>query len=345
MRRKAADRGACLRPCMVVVLLVCGFCASVASAVDTGSTKHEDELLQPYEPITAGYTKDSNDVPYADLTLSIKLPILKPESIKPDGLFLAFTGRIGFYWGTRNSSPVIGKSYNPKLIWRYVPDKGDIKHPAMAQNNSHQASERESDPQTGKARKDGEYAQYFDFAYAHQSNGQTISSETQYEEAQLKAKRPEFANEYISRGWDYLEVVWKRSYGGANKPLSSYVDLRYFLPNGLLQGRPEEYNTFEADREGKPRKAVDGITGLLEYQSHLQPHLWGIPLPSDPSFWLKYETGYDSPFKYSTVRMETGATFGLVPIVVWAQRGYMSDLANYFRKTTSYGIELRVGAF
>lgn len=314
------------RPFFALVVLIGTFCARVSNAVDPASTQHQDDLLQPYEPITAGYTKDSDDVSYTDLTLSIKFPLLPPQWTKPDGLFLAFTGRFGFYWGTRDSSPVIGKSYNPKLIWRYIPNKEETKTSTLAQGSSE------------------DFAGYFDFAYAHQSNGQTISTASQYEEAQHNAERPQFANEYISRGWDYLEVVWKRSYG-SNSPLSSYLDLRYFLPKGLLQGRPEEYNTFEADPQGKPRKAVDGITGLLEYQTHWTPAVGKIGLPNNPSFWLKYQTGYRSPFKYSTVRAEAGAYVLQLPIVIWAQRGYMSDLANYFRKTTSYGIELRIGEF
>jgi hypothetical protein len=160
-----------------------------AQAIDTRSTTNAHELLQPYEPITAGYTKDGDDVPYLDVTLSLKFPLLPPRWTLPNGLFLAFTGRFGFYWGSRDTSPVIGESYNPKLIWRWVPGSADTK-PATLGN----ASSRE-------------YVGYFDFAYAHQSNGQSVSTAEQYAQAQLNSRRPEFANEYISRGWDYLEVI------------------------------------------------------------------------------------------------------------------------------------------
>jgi hypothetical protein len=112
-----------------------------------------------------------------------------------------------------------------------------------------------------------------------------------------------------------------------------------------LQGHPEEYNTWEMNSEGKPRRAVDGLTGLVEYQTHWAPSLGGIPLPNDPSFWFKYQTGYDSPFEFSTVPAEAGAHVLELPVVVWAQRGYASDLAKHYRKTTSYGIELRFGEF
>jgi hypothetical protein len=302
----------------------------IARAVDPAISENDQSLLQPYEPITAGYTKDSDDVPYLDVTLSLKLRLLPTDWLKSSRLFLTFTGRFGFYWGTRFSSPVIGKSYNPKLLWRYFPSDAQ-RNSVLGKSNAR------------------EHSGYLDFAYAHQSNGQTISTAEQYAQAQSTQERPEFANDYISRGWDYLELVWKKSYWpDRDSPLASYVDLKYFLSNGLLQGRPEEYNTWENDPQGKPRRAVDGLTGLIEYQSHWRSsdvREGGPPLLNHPSVWLKYQTGYDRPFKYSTVRLEGGVRIGELPFAVWIQNGYMSDLANYYRKVTSYGIELRVGQF
>jgi hypothetical protein len=299
----------------------------LARAVDPAISENDQSLLQPYEPITAGYTKDSDDVPYMDLTLSLKLRLLPIEWLDSSRLFLAFTGRFGFYWGTRYSSPVIGKSYNPKLLWRYFP--------SYAKRSS----------VLGKSGA-SEYREYLDFAYAHQSNGQTISTPEQYAQAQASQERPEFANDYISRGWDYLEVVWKKSYGSEqSSPFASYLDLRYFLSYGLLQGRPEEYNSWENDPQGKPRRAVDGLSGLIEYQSQWRSSGAPTPLLDRPSVWLKYQTGYDTPFRYNTVRLEGGVRIGGLPFAVWVQDGYMSDLANYYRKVTSYGIELRVGQF
>lgn len=308
---------------------VCGLLTALsapAAAVDTAIK--DDSLLQPYEPITAGYTKDSDDVPYMDVTLSLKLRLLPEDWLKENQLYLSFTGRFGFYWGTRFSSPVIGKSYNPKLFWRWTPGKTDP-------NNTR--------PSSVGSLPSVEYTQYFDFAYAHQSNGQTITTATQYEQEQKTQQRPQFANDYISRGWDYLEVIWKRSYGlSPSYPLSSYVDLKYFLNPGLLQGRPEEYKSFENDRQGKPRRAVDGLSGLLEYQFPCRC-TGALQTFSNPSLWLKYQTGYDTPFRYGTERLEAGIRVAGLPLAVWAQYGYLSDLANYYRKVTSYGIELRVG--
>ncbi|MDE2262744.1 MAG: hypothetical protein KGL45_09490 [Gammaproteobacteria bacterium] len=56
---------------------------------------------------------------------------------------------------------------------------------------------------------------------------------------------------------------------------------------------------------------------------------------------LKYVTGYRHPFEFSTVRAELGFQMLSVPLALWVQRGYMSDLATYYVKATSVGIEVR----
>ena len=46
-----------------------------------------------------------------------------------------------------------------------------------------------------------------------------------------------------------------------------------------------------------------------------------------------------------TVRVEAGIQFKQLPITLWWQDGYASDLALYFRKVRSWGIELDIGSF
>jgi hypothetical protein len=281
----------------------------------------DEGRLQLYEPLAAGYTKDSDDVPFLDVKLSIRYRLL-PENVGANNyrVFLAFTTRFGFYLGTRESSPVIGKSYNPKLIWRYIPPSG-TRPSVLGRPNSE------------------EHRDYLDLAYAHDSNGQSINTPEEFEAAQRAAERPDFANDYISRGWDYLEATWKSTHGQRGQ-LVSYLNLKYFLKRGLLQGTPEEYNTWENNPQGKPRKAVDGLSETLEYDWPCTDREVTCPLVS-----LKYQTGYQSPFQYSTVRVEAGARVYGIPLALWTQTGYMSDLAMYYRKVTSVGVELRVAAF
>jgi len=130
---------------------------------DTQIKKPTEPLLQPYEPITAGYTKDSDDVPYLDVTLSLKYRLLPVECTgNKDRAFFAVSTRFGFYWGTRDGSPVVGKEYNPKLIWR---------HALAGAPNVPGGSEA----QDGRAKRlPLEDVAFIDFAYAHDSNGQLI---------------------------------------------------------------------------------------------------------------------------------------------------------------------------
>ena len=298
--------------------------------------KPAEPLLQPYEPMTAGYTKDSDDVAYLDVTLSLKYRLLPVECMgSKDRAYFAVSTRFGFYWGTRNGSPVLGKDYNPKLIWRH----------ALA---STAGTAGGPEAQSGRDEKlPLEDVPYVDFAYAHESNGQLIHTQAEYAAAQAELQQAQYVNDSIHRGWDYLQVDWQNVYArDSARALFTHLDLKYFLPVGLLQGPEDEYHSWEANPQGKPRKSVDGVTGPIRYQSY------GVGAPVDDSlpfsradFVLKYDTGYHSPFKYSTVRAEFGFQSYVLPIAFWVQSGYMSDLAMYYLKVNSFGIELRVRRF
>lgn len=319
---------------IIAIFAVC----DVANAVDRGQIGSGGEMVEVYEPSTIGYTKDSDDVPFMDFTVSLKYQFLRKwmrnlSSLNNERLYFAFTGRFGMYLGDRHSSPVIGKSFNPKLIWRHITDDAD--------NDFH--------PLNTGVRKERQLIRgYLDFAYAHESNGQSIDSAAQFATAQAEAEKPEYAYDNISRGWDYLEVVWKKTlFSKSANRLSSYLDVKYFLPKGLLQGKAEEYRDWENDPEGKPRKQVNGISGLIEYENlwHVPKSYENRPALANPNLSLRYETGYQKPFKYSTVRLEVGVELLEFPVTLWVQRGYNSDLALYYKKVTSYGLELKMGGF
>jgi hypothetical protein len=322
----------------LVFALAASPCAAICHADDAAPPGQgaPEPLLQPYEPITAGYTKDSNDVPFMDVTLSLKYRLLPVECTgEYNRLFVSLTTRFGFYWGTRENSPVIGKSYNPKLIWRYLPHGGPgagaqpLLAPASPQN------------------LELEYKEFFDFAYAHESNGQLIHTPQEYAATQAALQQPQYVNDEIHRGWDYLEVAWKKTPLIAHeRALTSYLDLKYFLPKGLLQGPEDQYHDWENNPQGKPRDEVDGIAETVRYQ------WYGVGTPIDdsrffsrPDLTLRMFTGYHDPLRYDTVRLEFGFETYTVPIAFWVQSGYMSDLAMYYEKVNSYGIEVRIRGF
>ena len=276
--------------------------------------------LCSYEPTTFGYTWDSDDVGFMDFKISVRYQLF-PESITKGlnhvaeglgsqyGLYIAFTGRFGQYIGTRDSAPVIAKRFNPKVFMRRWTD---VEHNG-----------------------------YLDLGYGHESNGQSVHTPGQYAQAQAAAERIDFANDQLSRGWDYLELVWKKASYAAPKGLSSYMTLKYFLPDGLLQGKPEEYNGLENSPEGKPRSEVNGVAGLVKYQRPTEK--WWIL--QDFKAAAGYETGYHKMFRYNTYRLELGTKVNQLPMNVWYQTGYGSDLAQYYKKVSSKGIEVQIGSF
>lgn len=313
------------------------FVSGLAVADDQGLVKEKPQanaavslepILQPYEPITAGYTKDSDDVAFLDVTLSVKVRLLPQTWTGPrNRAYFAMTTRFGFYWGSRPGSPVIGKDYNPQLFWRFLANPEPIPNPNNGDSINH------------------EYLEYFDFGYGHQSNGQLVHTPAQYKEELVTAPQPEFADNFIHRGWDYIGAAWKKT---CAHDVAFYLDARYFMPYGLFQGREDQYHPWENNPQGKARRTVDGLDAAVEFPSSFVHFPVESPKPqvfSRPNLTLRYKTGYDVPFRYSTFRAEAGFQSFTLPLAIWVQSGYMSDLAMYYKKVTSYGIELRFETF
>jgi hypothetical protein len=119
-----------------------------------------------------------------------------------------------------------------------------------------------------------------------------------------------------------------------------------FLSNGLVQGRPEELHYWEHPADAKARKQVDGLGLLAKFQSHLGEETFHDgKIVGDGKVAIRYGTGYQDPFRYSTVRIEAGIQLLQLPIVFWTQKGYMTDLSQYYRNVRGYGVEIEIGAF
>ena len=321
--------------------------------------------LCPYEPTTIGYTQDRDDSAFMDFKLSLMYQLF-PHSFTRfqnqrvwsglgdnSALYFAFTGRFGQYLGTRDSSPVVGKRFNPKLFYRFWYDE---KH-----------------------------KNYVDVAYAHESNGQSIDSLAEYQTSLAGTNDKNAVKDQLSRGWDYDEIIWKhvlyesddrakrivpceeevckqgfcendackqtfcksdlcredgRQAEDRKTTITSYVDLKLFRPHGLLQGAQENYNAWENDPEGKNRDRVSGIAIMIKLIERGEYWIF-----QDLKTAALYETGFRETFRYNTYRLEVGTKYSQLPITLWRQIGYNSDLAQYFKKVDSYGINLEIGSF
>lgn len=287
---------------------------------------HNKKLkLQSYEPTTIGWNWDAGDVKkgYMDFKISLKYPMFHDGIPKPTDNYLpspyfAFSGRFAQYIGSRDSSPVIGKRFNPKLFLRYW----------VEENNEDK---------------------YFDIGYAHESNGQRISSATTYQNLANdfvnQGEEAYFADDYISRGWDYLDFNWKHNLELFNGKVSTYINYKYFLDDGLLQGKPEEYQVWEGGTEGKTRKQVDGISVIAKYSKGFGKNGVRCGILSSCKIALLYTTGTQDSFKYNTTRIEFTTEMLGLPVMLWASRGYNSDLVDYYQNIDSYGISFEMKTF
>ena len=291
--------------------------------------------LTAYEPNMVGWTFDENDVNegYLDALISLKYPFLHDGFYAPDAAvlnaFFAFTGRFSQYIESRDSSPVVSKRFNPKFFLRHWLDSGS----------------------------------YIDLGYAHESNGQSIATEEAYlrerDNLVAEGQDPDFARDYISRGWDYLSLDWRKAWRPkawflGKGQLVSYLNLKYFLDDGLLQGNPEEYNDWEGDGVNL-RKQYDGIsfTGKYEFGKAvcLGSGLGGDARPGkSPAVCLskiawRQTTGYDGLFDNNTSRLELTVSLLDIPFTLWGQTGYNSDLVDYYREVDSWGVALELRSF
>jgi len=294
--------------------------------------------LQSDEPSAFGRTKNDDDVAYLNIKLSVKFPLI-PQYMQDwtkgrDKIFFGFTGVWGFYADTRPSGPVVGKEFNPKLTFQ----------------NGFQCKGNSFVPNTGygdnRVNPRGPiYPCYVTVGYDHDSNGQVVDTYAAF--ADIRRRQGlEAAYDAISRGWDYIEVFGKYVIPvpcttPCNYRLSVYPSAKYFLPYGILQGREEELHDWENPPDGKPRRTVDGLAILGKAQFHVGKSTF----IGDGKLAVRYSTGYSSPFEYNTVRLEAGLQILQLPIVAFAQRGYMSDLSQYYHKVTGYGVEIEIGGF
>lgn len=277
--------------------------------------------LQDYGPNTVSIRKDDHDEANIDFTLSQMIPMFhdgckgnlsnKDWYVRP---YFAFNGQFGFYaLDDRDSKPVLGKRFNPKFFLRHwIGDEGEKG--------------------------------YIDVGYAHESNGQSINNEQAYllkrDEFIQKGERATFANDYLSRGWDYIDINYKKKTRDDPFYVSDvYVNLKYFLDDGLFQGEPEEYYSWETSN-GKSRDQVDGISVLVKSSNIRATKKYGLKAA------LLLTTGYQDIFQYNTAKIEiTYKIKDWPPIQFWAASGYNSDLTDYYKYINSIGVGFEMRNF
>jgi hypothetical protein len=313
-------------------------------------------FIHAYEPNEGGYTVDQADDSFLDFTLSLFIPLMAPSKYPaleraPDNPasfarpirfqferlptpFFAMTERAGQYIGTRDSSPVVNKRFNPVFGLRWW-----AAGPQETEDN------------------------FLELVYAHESNGQHVGNEAQFN-AQMAAylKRDTVradgdnageafrsARDNLSRGWDYVGIQWARDWN-VDWPVfegkvGSRLKFNYYLPWGLMQRDAEDYKAWEHMPDGKWRRTVDGVSLRL---TAVRPGAsfaklgWVTPFERNA---LILTTGYSKFGRYNTIQAETGFSIKEWPIIFWYRYGYNRDLIDYYHKDHSFGVKLSIWKF
>lgn len=312
-----------MRPLAGALLAIALALPPAAPAQVSQAIRDHVPLLETYESNAIGLTNDSDDVGFLDVNLSLKYPIM-PKTLggvlKHSRIYLAASARFAQYLGTRPSSPVIGKRFNPKVLWRQVAGWNSHKATAAGKTCSESGG------------TDG--CDYVDFAFAHESNGQSIDDAREFEvQALAERGRVEFARDHISRGWDHLELA-VRKWGALSSDIRVDTSFKYFLRHGPLQGDAEDFFDFERDPEVKHRRRVHG----LALRGTWEPKL-GL------SVALGFETGGSRPFRYNTLRVEMIKEVAELPLMFFYQDGYGSDLTLFYKRVSSLGFGLALSTF
>lgn len=289
-------------------------------------------LLSSHEASELQFRNDSDDAhTYMDFTLSLKHPLfanLAPfERLQETGadvlealipgdeeffmqLYIAFSGRFSQYIGTRESSPVVARRFNPSLFYRVW--------------TSEQA--------------------WFDFGLGHESNGQRINNQAAFlreqEDYRLHGEDAVFARDSLSRGWDYTFFDWQRAW---NERWISHLQFRHFLNDGPLQGKSEEYNTWEdGGTQLRPRSQYDGVRASLQYNFNRSQCFIGSWFICFKQFEITQETGYSAMFANNSTTLEFTTDFFGLPVQLWGRSGYNSDLVDYYRYSNSFGLGIEL---
>lgn len=287
-------------------------------------------MLESDKPNLIGWTKDNgngDDHSYFDINISMKAPLFygyysenDQHNCSPYGKWLPYFGVnlvAAFYavpGDRRTSSPVIGKEFNPFLRFRHFIGTSDV------------------------SQKDDWKVEYFDYEYGHLSNGQAIETLDGLNATAAAVKNTRYAQDYISRGWDYLgtNIHWYFEAPIGPQYQAVTISLRKYI-GGLFQGSIEEFNSaIEQQRSIRGLNQVSGIR--VSDKIGIGDGLVG-------SVSLTLDTGLDAPLKRNSIRIDTELfsnyfhpkTTG-ISFDVWLRSGYAANLAHYYQRINSVGM-------
>jgi len=258
---------------------------------------------------------------YLNASFNKKLHINSKIQLIPVPL-ITFSGRFAQYIATRRSSPVVSKSFNPKLLLRWGKPADNYR---------------------------------LEIGYAHESNGQSISDSLAYLRERANDSIQEHENgfpyfsmetdEKLSRGWDFFDANYRLFLHVYRSRFTLFGNYKYFFPVGIIQGSADNKRTWESMGLDIKRQEVDGLFFSVEYKQNVSwyilefPRKWKRDTPTfgNPRLLLSARTGIKNSFDYNTLRTEVSFDILGFPISLFYQRGYLNDLSMYYHYGSTIG--------
>lgn len=267
-------------------------------------------------------------------------PLKDNERWGKSGFSVAYIGVYDFYFGTKDSGPVISRKQNP-LGYIFSEHKvGEAKYLKTA------------------------------VGMGHESNGQFISSRASYDSFQKSfddsihgadntGKNLKYyqynLEDWTSMGWNYYLAEWTYSQNklwGANTHLSFKTHARWFLTHGSINPSDqtlEENIFYDSTLAGKTSiRDYDGLRYILALRG--ESRHWNFAkeyhLFYDPSIELSIRHGYlNRAFNPSFEIKVYSKILGSLPLFYRFDYGYGRDLSNYAYHYSSHAFGVEIGNF
>jgi outer membrane phospholipase A len=285
-------------------LLTTALTAAADDPSDQQSKKSEDNKenhltrkLSGNEPSYFVFARDNNgSFNNIEFYLSLKYPLFENVVHRLLGpnidLYFNYNGKYDFYLESRPSSPVISRRQNPGAMFTYNLEKQTYGLASI---------------KTG---------------YFHESNGQTIDTATEY-------ATTEYAEDFVSRGWDYIPLELRFSFPEQLEGFTFYFKGRYFLPKQIFSHDKEDTIFWDLTDDSKISD-YDGLTLVLRKTVPINKYLKDLKLTA------VYRTGY-TDFNLTQRYEATFSTLDL-PVYIFYQSGYGIEISTYQERGYTWGI-------
>tara|TARA_R110002110_G_scaffold147129_2_gene337484 strand:- start:189559 stop:190428 length:870 start_codon:yes stop_codon:yes gene_type:complete len=278
----------------------------IAAVISVSTFAAEPQpAVEPYQRFSSNEPNyfvgawDNGDDWHMEFNLSIKYALWPPQASRHKLLFV-YNGTYDFYLNSRDSAPIISRRQNIAPVYQYALG-ADPNRP--------------------------EYE--FRAGWYHESNGQTIETAEEYQDA------GEFARDQVSRGWDYLGLEYRSPFFAG---MRQHFDLRVFCDCQGWGSQDREDSIFWTSVNEQPKiNDYDGIRWIMG----------DFELPADfGNLRLELKTGNRDFDALGNISGKfVFSDFLGFPLNIFYFSGYGRELSSYHERNQFIGIGIEMESF